>query len=104
MLIGKDEYVEEIKFMKNRSVFKHYIESTPDIFRKMFDVDLEFWKVARVMKNSEDDYENVKQLMFDQYERILNIFLYYSSISDYPVISWNDFTSFSNKVSYTLSI
>ena len=29
--------------------------------------------------------------------RLINIFDYYSGISNYPTISWNDFTSFSTK-------
>ena len=39
----------------------------------------------------------IKEILFDEYVRIINIFDYYSGRSSYPTISMNDFTSFANE-------
>ena len=86
-------------FMKDRSVFKDYREDTQAFLQKCFNEDFSFSKITRLVKKGNDfDHEvaRIKELLFEHYIRIINIFYFYSGSSSYPFITMNDFTSFSH--------
>ena len=85
--------------MKDRSVFRDYKEDTQPFLLKCFEEDFAYGKIPRtIKKGGEHDAEvaKIKELLFEHYVRLCNIFDYYSGTSSYPTISMNDFTSFSN--------
>jgi hypothetical protein len=95
--VAKDGEEEEAVFMKDRSVFRDYREDTQVFIRKCFDEDNWFGKIVRTIKKGPDqleEYEKIKDLLYEHYVRIMNIFVYYSGASSYPTIGMNDFTSF----------
>jgi len=96
---AKDGEEEEAVFMKDRSVFKDYREDTQSFLLKCFESDFEFGKIPRTVKKGTDfdqEVAKIKELLFEHYVRIINIFTFYSGSSAYPTISMNDFTSFAN--------
>lgn len=98
MVKGGDD--EEAVFMKDRSVFKDFKDDNKPFLKKCFDQDIEYSKIIRVVKNDVDQFEDIKDILFKHYARLNNIFLYYIGISSFPVISMNDFTSWSNKCNF----
>mmetsp|Transcript_4014 Transcript_4014/g.5330 ORF Transcript_4014/g.5330 Transcript_4014/m.5330 type:complete len:177 (-) Transcript_4014:1161-1691(-) len=93
-----DDDIEPV-FMKDRSVFKDYREDTHGFLERCFEQDFEFSKIPRTMKkgsNAEKELKEIKELLFENYVRIHNIFDFYSGSSAYPTLSMNDFTSFAN--------
>jgi hypothetical protein len=91
---------EEAVFMKDRSVFKDFRDDNKQFLKKCFEQDIEFSKIIRVVKNDVDQFEDIKDILFKHYAKLNNIFLYYIGISSFPVISMNDFTSWSNKCGF----
>lgn len=89
---------QDRKFVKDRSVFKLWKEETDEILRRMFETDVGYSKVHRILKSNEEEINAVKEVLFSHYKRLKNMFILYASISTYPVISWNDFTNFCYKV------
>lgn len=90
---------EEAVFMKERSVFRDYREDTQPFLRKCFEEDFAFGKIPRCVKKGmeqEAEIEKIKELLFEHYVRLCNIFDFYAGTSAYPAISMNDFTSFAN--------
>ena len=95
---AKDDDIEEPVFMKDRSVFRDYREDTQAFLKKCFDEDINFGKIIRTIKKGSDqqeEFDRIKNLLFEHYVRIINIFTYYAGASSYPTIGMNDFTSFS---------
>jgi hypothetical protein len=84
---------EEVVFIKDRSVFKDYKDDTKAYLRKCFDQDIKYSKIQRTVKGEEDTLGDIKEILFANYVRLNNIWLYYIGISSFPVISMNDFTS-----------
>lgn len=84
--------------MKDRSVFKDYKEDTDAYLKKCFEEDVQFSKIHKTVgkKSEEGELKAILDLLFEHYERITNVFDYYSGISSYPTISMNDFTSFAS--------
>ena len=87
---------EEAQFLKDRSVFADYMEDDDQFLRKCFDQDIEYAKIERLFKRNPEYFENVKECLFSHYVQMINIFDYYSGISDYPRISMMDMTSFAH--------
>ena len=97
--VAKDGEEEEPVFMKDRSVFRDYREDTHGFLRKAFEEDWQFGKIPRTVKKGQthdEESARIKELLFEHYVRLINIFDYYSGCSSYPTISMNDFTSFAN--------
>lgn len=90
---------ETRKFYKDKSVFKTWKEESEDTLLKMFECDMKYSKIHRVLKNNEEDIAQVKEELWKNYKVLKNVYYLYASISTYPVISWNDFTTFCYKVS-----
>lgn len=60
-------------------------------------MDLSYSKIARIIKNNDSELQSVKDLIWDNYSRLRNIFLTLILNSEYPIITWNDFTILCNK-------
>lgn len=45
----------------------------------------------------EEEEFAIKEILFSEYAKIINVFGFYSGRSSYPTISMNDFTSFSSE-------
>ena len=88
---------EEDVFMKDRSVFRNYIEDTPKFLAECLEEDLWFSKIEKIFKKDVEAFQSVKSVMKDHYKDLINIFDFYSGISDYPVINMMDVTSFAHK-------
>lgn len=98
--VAKAGVEEEEVFMKDRSVFRDYRDDTQAHLRKCWEEDFYFSKIPRVVKKGQDheaEVQAIKDVIFEHYVRIMNIFLYYSGMSNYPTIGWNDITSFASK-------
>ena len=98
--VAKAGEEEEAVFMKDRSVFRDFREDTQAFLKKCFEEDFAFGKIPRTLKKGQDHegaVAGIKEVLFEHYVRLCNIFDYYSGISSYPLLSWNDFTSFSTK-------
>ena len=63
----------------------------------MFDLDIKYSKIRKIFKTNTNDFEAVKRLLWTNYTKIKNVFLTAVLHSDYPIVSWNDFTLFCNK-------
>jgi len=93
---AKNVAVEEAVFMKDRSVFKDYREDNEVWLKKCFEFDINYGKIGKFMKKDPYTFERIKDCMFQHYAKLLDIFDFYSGTSDFPRISYNDITSFSN--------
>jgi hypothetical protein len=84
--------VRRRKFLKRESLFRDYIEDTPETLRKIFENDFKNSKYNRLIKKKEDLNE-VKELLWSKYYRMLKrSFQYYGSTSvSYPYISLLEF-------------
>ena len=80
-----------------RSVFRNFREDSEELLRKMFDLDFSYSKITRIIKNNEYELEKVKEVLWKHYSKIKNIYLTCVLNSEYPIISWNDFTLICNK-------
>ena len=63
----------------------------------MFELDMKYSKIRKIFKSNTNEYEAVKKLLWTHYPKIKNVFLTKVLNSDYPIVSWNDFTVFCNK-------
>jgi len=89
---------EDLKFDKNKSVFRLLKEDTEETLKKMFELDFSYTKINRVVKNNEEELMKIKGILADNYARIKNIYLNSIINSDYPVLSLNDFTILCQKI------
>ena len=62
----------------------------------MFELDWNYAKMKRIFKNRKKDFAKVKKVWWEHYPRIKELFISESGYSNYPNISWNDFTAFWN--------
>lgn len=92
----KYDVAEQAVFIKEKSVFKTFLEDTDDYLKKMLEQDLAYGKISRMTKK-EEDAKAVKDLLFIYYMRIKNIFLHIASTSQYPCMGLNDFTIFCHR-------
>lgn len=88
---------EEDKFDKNKSVFRLLRDDTNDVLKKMFELDFNYSKINRVIKHDEEELYKVKSILWKNYRQIKNIYVNGIVNSEYPVITWNDFTIICNK-------
>ena len=63
----------------------------------MFDLDFGYSKIVRIIQKNDNELENVKNLFWLNYTKIKNVYLTCILNSEYPVITWNDFTLICNK-------
>ena len=87
---------ERQRFIKERSVWKDFVEDTEDQLAKMLEQDLIYGKIHKLNKLPEDR-EAVKNVLLKYYLDIKNIFLMIAANSNYPTITLNDYTSFINR-------
>ena len=59
--------------------------------------DLWFSKIEKIFKKDVDEFLALKACMHENYKQLINIFVYCSGLSDYPVIGMMDVTSFSHR-------
>lgn len=67
------------------------------MLRRMFELDFNHTKLQRVIKNNEDELLKVKDVLWSSYAKIKSIYGTIIVNSEYPVITWNDFTLLVNK-------
>lgn len=60
-------------------------------------MDKELWKIERLIKD-EDDMQMCINILSTNMNLLINIFKTIISQSNYPQISWNDFTLFGNQL------
>jgi hypothetical protein len=46
------------------------------LLRKCFDIDIQFCKISRVLKNQDHEVKLIETKLWDNYPKLLNIFLY----------------------------
>ncbi|CDW72567.1 UNKNOWN [Stylonychia lemnae] len=85
------------KFDKMRSVFRNFREDSEETLRKMFELDFASSKISRIIKNNDDELGLVRELIWNNYNKLRQTFLTLILTSEYPIITWNDFTIFCNK-------
>lgn len=85
---------EEMKFNKDKSVWKTYLEDEPEHLEKCLNQDLEHGKLFRVAK---EEYGALRRAILADYMDLKDIFTCLASMSSYPVISWNDYSLFVNR-------
>jgi hypothetical protein len=64
-----------------------------------FNKEIVKWKVPRFIKD-EEDYNLVCKVMEDNIVYLKNTYLLLISISNFPAITWNDFTNFVNQCKF----
>ena len=70
----KDSELIGGKFDKSKSVFRMFREETEDLRRKMFELDIGYSKIQRVIKNDEEEMGKVKDIMWNKYFKLKNIY------------------------------
>ena len=89
------------KFDISRSVFKQFKLENEETLLKMFELDMKYSKIRKIFKTNNNDYEAVKKMLWNNFPKIKNVFLTCLVHSEYPIVSWNDFTVFCNKCKIT---
>lgn len=56
-----DEEGEGKKFKLQRSVFKTWKEDTEESLKRMFDLDMKYAKISKIMKKDPDQYQLLKE-------------------------------------------
>lgn len=85
------------KFDQGQSIFRTFKLETEDTLKKMFALDFKYTKIKKIYKGDPAQVEKVKEILWKNFDKIKNIFLTGILTSEYPVITWNDFTLLSNK-------
>jgi hypothetical protein len=83
----------QLKFKKERSVWKDFQEDTDEFLWKMLMQDLEYGKLMSI-KEIKENKDAVIKCISKLYPKIKNIFLFLASNSSYPTLSFNDTTEF----------
>jgi hypothetical protein len=81
-------------FDKNKSVFKAFMEDSEALIDQMFGNDMKHSKISRVVKE-ESEFKAVVSTLRANFRQIKEIFDNTAASSNYPTISWLDFTDFS---------
>ena len=84
---------DEVVFLKDRSIFRDYKDDTKPYLKKCFEQDMAYGKISRAVKGDEESLSLISDILWANYIKLNNIFLYYIGYSSYPTISMNDFTS-----------
>ena len=87
----------KLKFDVSRSIFKTFKVENEELLRKVFELDMKYTKIKKVFKNNHSECEIITNLLWKNFEKIKNIFLTCIINSEYPVVSWNDFTILCNR-------
>jgi hypothetical protein len=88
---------KKLKFDISKSIFRTFKLENEELNKKVFELDFKYTKIRKVFKNHTQECEAVKALLWKHFERIKNVYLTAILNSEYPVISWNDFTIICNK-------
>lgn len=88
---------KKMKFDMNKSIFRTFKNETDELLEKIFELDFKYTKIRKIFKNNEKECDSVKSLLWKNFARIKNVFLTAVLNSEYPVVSWNDFTVICNK-------
>jgi hypothetical protein len=96
--IGHENEDEEERFDKSKSIFKNFKEDTEEMLRKMFETDFGYSKIHRIIKNNDMELEMVKETLWLNYVKIKGVYLHCTVNSEYPIMTWNDFTILCNKI------
>lgn len=79
------------QFEKHRSVFKDWIEDTPESLRATFMSDVSKTRIRKYV-NKDKLFEEVCDVLLVNYQRIKEIFNHCIGISSFPNMSWLEFT------------
>lgn len=86
-----------MKFDINKSIFKSFKGENDELLQKIFELDFKYTKIKKIFKANNTECENVKNLLWKNFNKIKNIFLNAIVSSEYPTVSWNDFSLICNK-------
>lgn len=87
----------KMRFDISKSIFKTFKLETEDLLKKTFELDFKYTKIQKIFKNHVHECEAVKNMLWKNFNSIKNVYLTAIINSEYPVISWNDFTIICNK-------
>ena len=87
--------IREREFKKEHSVFANWRSDNIKEIKAGLKKDISKWKVPRFVKD-EEDYEAVCKIMEENVIFIKTLYITLISNSNYPSVTWNDFTSFVN--------
>ena len=71
-------------------MFRDFPEDNPSQLKKMFQKDIESWKMSRVIKDM-FEYRRVCDVLIEHAEMIKDLFNNPLALSSFPSISWIDF-------------
>ena len=80
-------------FKKETSVFDKWIEDNEKIYKQCIEIDSQYWKIARFVKD-EEDQANIYKVLLDNFPILKNNFLYVASTSNFPSITLNEMTAY----------
>lgn len=91
-----NEYRITRKFDKPLSMFQDFPEDTPTFLRKVFNKDIESWKIGRIIKDMLE-LRRVQDVLIEHIEAVKDVFNHLISLSTFPSISWIDFGNMCNQ-------
>ena len=90
----KSKEVERQDDIRDFYLYKNWKADDENIQKRMFETDWGYTKIFRVIKDNEKELYKVKKVLWKNYSKIKELFASESGLSNYPGISWNDFTAF----------
>lgn len=85
-------------FQKEFSVFKDWREDNDQVLSNCFNADFGYTKIEKKMiTKDQDDLENTRKVLRQNFEKIKKIFITVASQSNFPTITWNKFSEFAIK-------
>lgn len=55
------------KFNKNKSVFRNFRDDSEESLKKMFELDISYSKINRIVKNNESEINKIKDVLWSHY-------------------------------------
>ena len=79
-------------FRKERSIFADFPEDNPKLMQKCWEHDKQLWRIARLCKGSDEDYQETIELLRRNYQWLKNTFISICAASRYyPYVQMADY-------------